>query len=187
MLASTCVPHQRRYPTHLFYIVQYFLQIFPDHYKQKKDHPLWGGFHLLCCLAAGEGCRLTWLTPEKEKPGAGPGRLVGAGLYRRQRGRFTTVAPVFLALITAVAAWRIALITRPPVKGGEHHPSIHHTQGGWSTWAPGVLVGRKQTPPALPFCLACAACEQAHRAARIPNRCHRPAEAASSHWNGIVA
>ena len=91
---------------------------------------------------------------------------VGAGLYRRQRGRFTTVAPVFLALITAVAAWRIALITRPPVKGGEHHPSIHHTQGGahlggWSTWAPGVLVGRKQTPPALPFCLACAACCQA--------------------------
>lgn len=45
MLASTCVHHQQRHLTHLFYIVQYFLQLFPDHYKQKKkDHPLWVAF-----------------------------------------------------------------------------------------------------------------------------------------------
>lgn len=42
MLASTCVHHQQRHLTHLFYIVQYFLQLFPDHYKQKKKTTLYG-------------------------------------------------------------------------------------------------------------------------------------------------
>ena len=73
MLASTCVPHQRRYPTHLFYIVQYFLQLFPDHYKQKKKTTLYGVAFIFCVVWQRE--KESNLRPNESKSFALPSEL----------------------------------------------------------------------------------------------------------------